>query len=87
MSLVASESNRRIVWPWLAIAVTLAAATFQLYHQGRLWLCSCGQFFLWVSEARSSNTSQHLFDPYSLTHVLHGVIFYWLLMLFVPRLW
>jgi hypothetical protein len=87
VGLVASESDRRSIWPWLAIAVTLAAAIFQLHYQGRLWLCSCGRFFLWVSDARSSNTSQHLFDPYSFTHVLHGFIFCWLIGLLAPRLW
>jgi hypothetical protein len=86
-SLLAATLARRSVWPWLAIAITLAAVTFQLHYQGRLWLCSCGRFFLWVGEARSTNTSQHLFDPYSFTHVLHGVVFFWLLMLFAPRLW
>ena len=34
-----------------------------------------------------SITSQHLLDPYSFTHVLHGVVFYWLLTLLAPRLW
>jgi hypothetical protein len=86
-SLLKAASERRNLWPWLAIAVTLAAVTFQLHYQGRLWLCSCGRFFLWVGEARGSDTSQHLLDPYSFTHVLHGVVFYWLLTLLAPRLW
>jgi hypothetical protein len=81
------QLDRRDLWPWLAIAVTLAVATFQLHYQGRLWLCSCGQFFLWVGDARSSDTSQHLLDPYSFTHVLHGFIFCWLIGLLAPRLW
>ncbi len=81
------QLDRRSLWPCLAIAITLMAIVFQLHYQGRLWLCSCGQFFLWVGEARSSDTSQHLLDPYSFTHVLHGVVFYWLLMLSVPHLW
>ena len=85
--LLAAALARRSVWPWLAIAITLAAVTFQLHYQGRLWLCSCGRFFFWVGEARSTNTSQHLFDPYSITHVLHGVVFFWLLISFAPRLW
>ena len=80
------ESGRRNILPWLAIAATLAATIFQLHYQGRLWLCSCGRFFFWVGEARSSDTSQHLLDPYSFTHVLHGVVLHWLLMLLVPRL-
>jgi hypothetical protein len=86
-SLLKGTLERRNVWPLLAIAITLAAVTFELHYQGRLWVCSCGQFFLWVGEARSTNTSQHAFDPYSFTHVLHGVVFCWLLMLFAPRLW
>jgi hypothetical protein len=49
-------------------------------------VCSCGQFFLWVGEARSSDTSQHLLDPYSFTHVLHGFVFFWLIGWFAPRL-
>lgn len=86
MGLVTPESDRKNLWPWLAIAITLVAVAFQLHYQGRLWLCSCGQFFLWVSDAWSSDTSQHLFDPYSFTHVLHGFIFCWLVGWFVPRL-
>ena len=86
MGLDASVADKRSIWPWLAIVLTLVAVTFQLYYQGRLWLCSCGQFLLWVGEARSSNTSQHLLDPYSFTHVLHGFVFCWLLGWFAPRL-
>lgn len=80
------QIDRRSVWPWLGIAATLATVAFQLYYQGRLWLCSCDQFFVWVGEAWSSDTSQHLLDPYSFTHVLHGFIFCWLIGWFVPRL-
>jgi hypothetical protein len=39
--------------------------------------CKSGVGF-WTG-AWSHCTSQHLFDPYSLTHVLHGIIFYWAL--------
>ena len=49
-------------------------------------MCSCDQFFLWVGEAWSSDTSQHLLDPYSFTHVLHGVVLFWLISWFAPRL-
>ena len=86
MHLVGPESDRKSVWPCLAIVATLGAVTFQLHYQGRLWVCSCSQFFLWVDEARSSDTSQHLLDPYSFTHVLHGFIFFWLIGWFAPRL-
>lgn len=48
-----------------------------LWLEGRPWWCKSG-FGLW-SAAWTSCTSQHFLDPYSLSHVLHGVIFFWLL--------
>ncbi|MBA2339365.1 MAG: DUF2585 family protein [Pyrinomonadaceae bacterium] len=53
----------------------LAVTACQLWRQGRLWWCSCGQYFLWAGDIWSSHNSQHLFDPYSFTHVLHGFLF------------
>lgn len=60
------------------IAFALAAAFgMLLYVEGRPAWCKSG-LALW-SAAWTSCTSQSFFDPYSLSHVLHGVIFYWLL--------
>jgi len=73
------------VWPWLAVVAVLAAAAFELRRQGRLWFCSCGRLLPWVGDAWSSDTSQHLFDPYSFTHVLHGFAFCGLLALLLRR--
>jgi hypothetical protein len=78
--------SRRTLWPWLAIIPVLAVAAFQLRYQGRLWWCACGQPNLWAGDTKSSHNSQHVFDPYSLTHVLHGVIFYGLLTWGLPRM-
>lgn len=80
------QIDRRSAWPWLAIVVTVATAVFWLRYEGRSWLCTCDQFFLWVGDAWSSDTSQHLLDPYSFTHVLHGVAFGWLILWLAPRL-
>ena len=38
-----------------------------------LW-CRCGGWSLWSWDIWSKHNSQHLIDPYTLTHVLHGVL-------------
>ncbi|MFL5245979.1 MAG: DUF2585 family protein [Gemmataceae bacterium] len=65
--------------PWFAIAAILAVTAYQLRAQGRRWWCICGQPNLWSGDPTGPHNSQHLFDPYSFTHVLHGLVFYWLL--------
>jgi hypothetical protein len=76
----------RRLWPLLSIVALFGAAAAVLRLEGRLWICSCGDVFIWVGQACSSNTSQHLLDPYSFTHVLHGFLFFWLIAWLVPRL-
>ena len=75
----------RKILPWLAVVAVLAGTAYQLRSQGRLWLCSCDYVLLWSGDAWSSDNSQHLLDPYSFTHVLHGFAFCGLLALVVPR--
>lgn len=76
----------RNFWPWLVIAAALALAIVQLRNQGRSWWCSCHQYFPWAGDIWSAHNSQHLLDPYSFTHILHGFAFCWLLALAIPRL-
>jgi hypothetical protein len=76
----------RRFWPWLALAAIMVAAVLQLRRQGRLWSCACGRVLLWSGDAWSADNSQHLFDPYSFTHVLHGFLFCGLLAWLLPRL-
>ena len=66
--------TRRTAIASLAMAIAFAAL---LYWQGRPLWCKYG-LGLWTG-AWDHCTSQHLFDPYTLSHVLHGIIFYWLL--------
>jgi hypothetical protein len=73
------------VLPWLSLVVILVATALQLHNQGRLWICSCGRAFLWTSGAWTADNSQHWFDPYSITHILHGLAFCGLLVLALPR--
>lgn len=76
-------SKTRPMW---IIAAILAVTVILLRSQGRLWRHDCGRILVWVGDAWSSHTSQHLFDPYSFTHVLHGLAFCGLLALLVPQL-
>lgn len=64
----------------LALIMT-ASMVAVLYAQGRIWWCKLGDYNPWTSDAWTDHTSQHLFDPYSFTHVLHGVLFFWLISL------
>lgn len=68
-----------------AVAPLLMAAA--LYAFGRVWWCEIGDFSPYVHEAwNSSHTSQHLFDPYTFTHILHGIILFWLTTLIFPTI-
>jgi hypothetical protein len=79
------ETFARKSLPPLAAVAVLAVAAFELRAQGRLWFCACGRVLVWVGDAWSTETSQQLFDPYSLTHVLHGLAFCGLLTLLLSR--
>ena len=72
--------------PWLATGAILVATTTVLRLYGRRWWCACGQLTPWVSDTLGAHNSQHLFDPYSFIHILHGLLFFWLFAWAFPRL-
>ncbi len=76
---------RSTLGPWLGIAAVLAATVSQLHRQGRPWWCACGWLYLWVGDTQGPSNSQALFDPYSFTHVLHGLAYFGLLAWGIPR--
>lgn len=63
------------LWQGSAILLTFAGAAYQLRGQGRAWLCSCGYLLIWSGDVWSAGNSQHISDPYSFTHLLHGFLF------------
>ena len=75
--------NRRALILSIAILVAAAAA---LLAMGRNPICTCGTVDLWVGTRDSPKTSQMLADWYSLSHIVHGLLFYAALWL-VARRW
>lgn len=72
-----------------AFLIIAAAAAIEL-ATGRHPICTCGTVELWVGTRDSPKTSQMLADWYSLSHVVHGLLFYaflWLLMRRSPVAW
>lgn len=65
--------------------LTLGAQVAALFFFGQPAICGCGYVKLWEGDVLSPGTSQHMADWYSLTHVVHGFIFYLLTWLAAPR--
>lgn len=81
------QDSRSIIFPLAASVLVTAVMTFVLWTQGRIWWCKSGDWAIYIHQAwNSSHTSQHLFDPYTFTHVLHGVLFFWLTGLLFAKL-
>jgi hypothetical protein len=69
----------------VAGGAVLALTAYRLHAQGRRWWCACGRPYLWSGDPAGPHNSQHLLDPYSFTHLLHGVVFCGLLAWACPR--
>ncbi|MGL3607736.1 DUF2585 domain-containing protein [Rhizobium sp. G187] len=78
MSIAANEqtsSSSTKFW----ITVTLVIIAVQMatqYMMGRIWICECGYVKLFEPGVNTAGNSQHLFDWYTPSHIIHGFLFY-----------
>jgi hypothetical protein len=78
--------TRRDYLPWALMLVAVITAMIALYFQGRVWWCEADDYSPWAWDIWSKHNSQHLVDPYSFTHVLHGVVEFWIIGLIFKKM-
>lgn len=74
----------------IAASLITAIAVALLRLQGRVWWCQQGDLSPWSWAINSPHNSQHIIDAYSFTHILHGILEFWLIGLVfrrVPLAW
>lgn len=73
--------------PWILMFAVVVVMVLMLWANGRIWWCKWDTpFYIATLDAWSKHTSQHFFDPYAVTHVLHGFLFLWILHLIFHKL-
>lgn len=69
---------------WLAVTFVIILVQVVSQHlMGRIWICECGYVKLFEAGVNTPGNSQHIFDWYTPSHIIHGFLFYglgWLVM-------
>lgn len=75
--------NRWVICAFIAVMALTAGVELAM---GRLPLGPDGKFGWWEGNIWSSENSQRLADPYSLSHIVHGISFYGLFWLIARKI-
>jgi len=70
----------------ILIFAVVIAMILSLWMMGRVWWCQAGDYAPWSWTVWSAHNSQHVFDPYTFTHILHGIMFFWITSLIFGKL-
>lgn len=73
-----------------AVSLVVVTAIITLYLLGRVWWCEAADYVPWSWVVNSRHNSQHIIDPYTFSHILHGILEFWLIGLVfrkVPMAW
>ena len=77
--------SRAASWA-IGVAIMALAASVELINGRKIWGIS-GQPGVWAGDVNSSHNSQYLTDPYTFSHITHGMLFYaltWLVARSLP---
>lgn len=71
---------------WILVAALFVIHALALYYMGQPWMYAEGFIKVWYgASVLTPENSQHLSDWYTLSHVIHGAVFYAMLTLLFPR--
>jgi hypothetical protein len=68
--------DRSAYAPIVVVVLIIIATAFTLRAMGRVWSCELGDFSPVIMDAWGPHNSQHLIDPYVFSHLLHGVVLF-----------